>query len=285
MAGVDRESWDSYFIRMAEMVGTRSTCPRRHVGAVLVQDRRVRGTAYNGAPTRQPDCVQSGCLFDEHGRCRRALHAESNVLDQTTPEEQRAAVVYVTDRPCFSCAQRLANSEISEVIFLRPHDRDLQLVTEMMRLRGIRFRQYEPAGSLDRPAETTSRPAERRGAGGVVAKALCRDDHGRVLLVRRGDDDPVLPGVWELPGGRVRAGSDEAAVIDRALTCVGGARSVGGVRLRRDAAAGGQSVAFAVYDAVPATLSHSVLDETFLWADPADLPSPVSEITLAALRT
>jgi deoxycytidylate deaminase len=95
-----RKSWDHYFMDMAYMAATRATCPRRHVGAILVKDKKILGTAYNGSPAGTPDCYEDGCLMtetyeEENGqmvrkqRCIRTIHAEQNLLLFTDREDRQ----------------------------------------------------------------------------------------------------------------------------------------------------------------------------------------------------
>lgn len=158
-----RQSWDSYFMRMALEVATRATCRRRHVGAVLVQARSVRGTGYCGAPASAPDCLSEGCMLGPDGRCMRAIHAEANLMLQTTPLERAGATVYVTDRPCWDCAKLLANSGVAEIVFLRPHQRRLKDVQELMSATGIVLRQYSARTEIDLPRIAEPHAAERIG--------------------------------------------------------------------------------------------------------------------------
>ena len=76
-----RKSWEGYFIDIAQLVSTRATCPRASVGAVLVLDKRIVSTGYNGAPPNQPHCIDEGCLMEE-GHCQRVIHAEVNAIAQ-----------------------------------------------------------------------------------------------------------------------------------------------------------------------------------------------------------
>ena len=86
---MERPDWDEYFMRMAEVAETRSTCTRRKVGAVIVKDHRILATGYNGVPTGIQHCSQRGCLREElgvpsgqrHELCR-GLHAEQNAIIQ-----------------------------------------------------------------------------------------------------------------------------------------------------------------------------------------------------------
>jgi len=154
-----RKDWDTYFLDIAYMASTRSQCPRRHVGAVLVQGKKLLGTAYNGAPMGVPDCTEAGCMLVEEfeikeangqevvvkkQRCVRTIHAEQNLLLFTDRRDREGSVVYVTDQPCWTCANMLANSGVAEIIYHRPYPKDSDKVTEMMKQRGICFRRLEP---------------------------------------------------------------------------------------------------------------------------------------------
>lgn len=152
-----RKDWDTYFMDIAFMVSTRSRCPRRHVGAVLVQGKKLLGTAYNGAPMGVPDCSEAGCMIVEEfeppagqesgsgikvkQRCIRTIHAEQNLLLFTDRIDREGSVVYVTDQPCWTCANMLANSGIAEIVFHRIYQKDFDKVSALMEQRGIRFRQ------------------------------------------------------------------------------------------------------------------------------------------------
>lgn len=157
-----RKSWDHYFMDMAYMAATRATCPRRHVGAILVKDKKILGTAYNGSPAGAPDCYEEGCLIsetveEEHGvlvkkeRCVRTIHAEQNLLLFTDREDRQGATVYVTDQPCWTCTNMLANSGIVEIVYHRPYRKDHHRVTQLLRAKGIDLRhlkEYEAPQGL-----------------------------------------------------------------------------------------------------------------------------------------
>jgi dCMP deaminase len=161
----NRKSWDEYFLDMAYMAATRATCLRRHVGAVLTKDKKVLGTAYNGSPSQTPSCLDEGCLLvstyesdsaadsESHlnnepklvlkHHCIRTIHAEQNLLLFTDRSDREEASVYVTDQPCWSCANMLANSGVKEIVFHRPYTKDNEKVTQLMKTKGIIFRQLE----------------------------------------------------------------------------------------------------------------------------------------------
>lgn len=120
-----RPSWDDYFMRVAFLVCERSTCLRRRVGAVLVKDRQILATGYNGAPKNIPHCEITGCLREElgipsgqrHEICR-GLHAEQNVILQAASfgVSTKESILYITSTPCSICAKMIINAGIEEVI-------------------------------------------------------------------------------------------------------------------------------------------------------------------------
>ncbi|MUT66634.1 deaminase [Paenibacillus sp. NEAU-GSW1] len=158
----ERKDWDTYFMDIAYMVSTRSRCPRRHVGALLMQGKKLLGTAYNGAPMGVQDCSEAGCMIAEEWeaklidgkeqivkkqRCIRTIHAEQNLLLFTDPVNRDGSTVYVTDQPCWTCANMLANSGVKEIVFHRAYPKDGDKVTLLMKQKGIVFRglkDYEP---------------------------------------------------------------------------------------------------------------------------------------------
>jgi dCMP deaminase len=118
-----RKDWDNYFIDIAFQVAERSTCPRRRVGAVIVKDKRIKGTGYNGSPSGLAHCLDEGCLM-VNNHCIRTIHAEINALLECEPGERKGATIYVTDRPCAECAKCIINCGISRVVFARDYPTD-----------------------------------------------------------------------------------------------------------------------------------------------------------------
>ena len=125
-----RISWDEYFIKIATLVAERSTCRRHHVGAVVVKDKRILSTGYNGAPSGTKDCFELGCIRDEkdipsgerHEICR-AIHAEQNAVIQAALHGARIneATVYCTHSPCILCAKILVNANIKRFVTSRDY--------------------------------------------------------------------------------------------------------------------------------------------------------------------
>lgn len=116
--GQDRPSWDEYFMNIAFTVAERSTCDRAHVGAVIVRDRRILTTGYNGAPAGMPHCDEVGHLMVD-GHCVRTLHAEQNAIIQGALHGVNIAgsTIYVTHQPCLNCAKMIINAGIIHVVY------------------------------------------------------------------------------------------------------------------------------------------------------------------------
>lgn len=122
---INRPNWQEYFLEVAKLVSSRSTCLRRKVGAVLVKDKRILATGYNGAPSGLPHCDITGCLREKlhvpsgerHELCR-GLHAEQNVLLQAASYgvSVKESVLYITNSPCSICAKMIINAGIKEII-------------------------------------------------------------------------------------------------------------------------------------------------------------------------
>ncbi len=113
-----RVSWERYFMNLAVQAATRSTCPRKHVGAVIVRDKTVLSTGYNGSLRGAPHCDEVGCLM-ENGHCIRTVHAEANAIIQAARHGIRleGAEIYVTASPCFNCFKLIVNAGIRKIYY------------------------------------------------------------------------------------------------------------------------------------------------------------------------
>ena len=123
----ERPGWDEYFMEMAELTAKRSTCLRRQVGAVIVQDKHIIATGYNGGPRGLAHCgdLEGGCLRQQmgipsgqrHELCR-ALHAEQNAIIQaaTLGHSIEGATIYITNQPCIICAKMIINAGIRRIV-------------------------------------------------------------------------------------------------------------------------------------------------------------------------
>ncbi len=129
-----RPSWHEYFMSIAMLAATRSTCLRRQVGAVIVKDKKVLATGYNGAPSQLSHCLDVGCLREKlqipsgqrHELCR-AIHAEQNAIIQaaTSGISIKGGVLYSTTFPCILCAKMIINAGIREIYIADGYPDDL----------------------------------------------------------------------------------------------------------------------------------------------------------------
>jgi dCMP deaminase len=131
-----RKTWDEYFMSIADLVAERSTCMRRQVGAVIVKDKRVVATGYNGAPSRISHCIDVGCLRkqlnippgERHEICR-GTHAEQNAIIQaaTFGADITGSVIYTTHQPCFICTKMLINAHLSKIFYRKEYPDELAI--------------------------------------------------------------------------------------------------------------------------------------------------------------
>ena len=152
---MSRPDWEYYFMDIAGRVALRSTCPRRAVGAVIVKQKRILATGYNGAPSGMDHCTDVGCLMvDDH--CVRTLHAEQNAILQAAQfgVSTLEAEIYTTSSPCLNCAKMIINAGIQRVVYAGDYaDEDSQA---FMAQAGVALQRFEwPAGTTER--ESTER--------------------------------------------------------------------------------------------------------------------------------
>lgn len=129
-----RPCWDEYFMKITELVAERSTCLRRNTGVVIVKNKRILTTGYNGAPEGLKHCEEVGCLRDKlnipsgerHELCR-GLHAEQNAIIQAAKLGIciDSATVYVTNHPCFICAKMLINAGVKRIVYKKDYPDEL----------------------------------------------------------------------------------------------------------------------------------------------------------------
>jgi dCMP deaminase len=122
----DRPSWETYFMDIARLVARRSTCTRRAVGAIIVKDRRILSTGYNGAPSKVRHCMEVGCLREQmnipsgerHELCR-GIHAEQNAIIQAAYHgvSIKGSTLYCTNLPCAICAKMIINAGIVRILY------------------------------------------------------------------------------------------------------------------------------------------------------------------------
>jgi dCMP deaminase len=113
-----RVSWDEYFMNVARVVATRATCDRKHVGAVLVRDRTILSTGYNGSIRGLPHCTEAGHMMED-GHCVATVHAEANAIIQAAKNGVaiEGASIYTTASPCWPCFKLIANAGCRRIVF------------------------------------------------------------------------------------------------------------------------------------------------------------------------
>ena len=126
-----RPSWDQYFLTITRQVAERSTCLRAQVGAVIVRDKNILATGYNGAPAGLPHCLDVGCLVytsrtptgETEENCFRTIHAEINAIAQAAKNGAgiRDADIYITHTPCIHCFKVLINTGIKRIFYEKPY--------------------------------------------------------------------------------------------------------------------------------------------------------------------
>ncbi|HHO57530.1 MAG TPA: cytidine deaminase [Thermoplasmatales archaeon] len=143
-----RPSFDEYFMKIALLVATRSTCTRRHVGAVIVRDNHILSTGYNGPPKGAKHCDETGCIREQlniprgerHELCR-GLHAEQNAIIQAAVfgVSIKGGTIYTTNFPCSVCAKMIVNAELKELVYLEDYPDELS--REILKESNIKVRQ------------------------------------------------------------------------------------------------------------------------------------------------
>lgn len=153
---MQRPTWDEYFMKITHLVAERSTCLRRRVGAVIVREKRIISTGYNGAPKGLAHCLEIGCLREQRGipsgerheLCRGA-HAEQNAIIQAAGSGlgMEGATMYCTDSPCSTCAKMIINAGIRRLVLGKKYPDELS--ERMIEEAGIEtvYLDLEPAGS------------------------------------------------------------------------------------------------------------------------------------------
>lgn len=145
-----RPSWDEYFMDITRRVATRSTCLRRAVGAILVHDKRIIASGYNGGPSGLAHCLDIGCLREklgipsgqQHELCR-GIHAEQNAIIQAARYgvSIEGATLYCTTQPCTQCTKMLINAGITEIVYAEGYPDDL--ARKLLDESGIVVRRFE----------------------------------------------------------------------------------------------------------------------------------------------
>ncbi|MBW2452630.1 MAG: cytidine/deoxycytidylate deaminase family protein [Deltaproteobacteria bacterium] len=146
---MERPSWNDYFMDITQLVSRRSTCLRRQVGALMIKEKHILATGYNGTPSGIRHCAETGCLREQmnvpsgerHELCR-GLHAEQNAIIQAARHgiNLSGATLYCTNSPCIICTKMLINAGIRDVVYLDGYPDQLSL--DMLEEAGIKVVSY-----------------------------------------------------------------------------------------------------------------------------------------------
>lgn len=138
-----RPSWDDYFMAIARLIATRSTCERLQAGAVLVKDKRIVSTGYNGSPPNLPHCDDAGHLLED-GHCVRTIHAEHNALLQAAViggASTKDTTLYILYSPCIHCAKYIVAAGVKRVVVGKIYRN--QQVWEYLEKAGVKYDVYQ----------------------------------------------------------------------------------------------------------------------------------------------
>jgi len=147
-----RPSWDDYFMQLTRLVATRSTCLRRQIGAILVKDKRILATGYNGAPRGMKHCLEIGCIRDKMGipsgtrqEICRAVHSEQNAVIQCAVYgvSSEGSTMYITNQPCTICTKMLINAGIKRIVYENPYPDEFAI--SLLKESGVELVQWKPA--------------------------------------------------------------------------------------------------------------------------------------------
>jgi dCMP deaminase len=146
-----RLTWHQYFMTITRQVAERSTCNRAKVGAVIVRDKNILATGYNGAPTGMPHCTDVGCLIyqsktpngDIEENCFRTIHAEMNAIAQAAKNGStiKDASIYITHTPCIHCLKVLVNTGIKEIYYEIPYK--LHTLEEILQITRVQLEKVD----------------------------------------------------------------------------------------------------------------------------------------------
>jgi dCMP deaminase len=142
-----RMTWDQYFMEICSVVAQRSTCNRAAVGAVIVKERTILATGYNGSPAGLPHCTEVGCLIytstnpdgQTEENCFRTIHAEINAIAQAAKSGVSilGSDIYITHSPCIHCLKVLINTGIGRICYRKPYK--LEQTRDLVERSGVRM--------------------------------------------------------------------------------------------------------------------------------------------------
>ena len=148
-----RPGWDEYFMMAAKLIAVMATCPKLKVGTVIVKNRRIVASGFNGAPPGQAHCTEVGCLiFEEEGTsCRRVVHSEHNAVLQDSVNAQ-GGTLYTPYLPCIDCMKVVISAKVSEVVYeseYREYKERYQMSKQFAMEAGVKLRKMPEVKILD----------------------------------------------------------------------------------------------------------------------------------------
>jgi dCMP deaminase len=174
-----RKAWDQYFMDIAKQVSTRATCLRKQVGAVIVRDRTILSTGYNGSVKGMAHCTDVGCMMED-GHCVRTVHAEANAIIQAAKNgvNVSGATIYTTASPCWWCFKLIVNSGIEKIVFGELY-RDNRIKKFASEAQVVLVHAKEGEGGQGRPHQETAGGLHPKGEKAVRVRRVNRDRRER----------------------------------------------------------------------------------------------------------
>lgn len=141
-----RPSWDKYFLNMCDLVATRATCDRKHVGSVIVQGPHIVSVGYNGSLAGLDHCIDVGCDIEDN-HCVRVVHSEQNAICAAAKRgiALEGATIYCSLQPCWNCFKSIVSAGIKEIVYKDSYgssDRVLLTAQKLKQINGFTMRQY-----------------------------------------------------------------------------------------------------------------------------------------------
>lgn len=139
-----RQSWNEYFMNVATIVANRSTCPRKKVGCVIVKDKTIISTGYNGSLPKDPHCSDVGCYVQDH-HCIRTVHAETNAINQAAKNgvSLKGSTIYCNVEPCWYCYKNIISSGIIKIYFKEPYGNKSKIYKDSIKAKTVHRIQVE----------------------------------------------------------------------------------------------------------------------------------------------
>lgn len=185
-----RDDWDTYFMRIADLVSSRATCDRKHVGAVVVKNRRILTTGYNGSIPGTPHCDEAGHMMED-GHCVRTIHAEVNAVAQAASMgiSVKGATMYCNTLPCWNCFKTVVSAGITEIVWQSDYPAEGR--ARVLEAGRNVLRKFEPARRYRQQTIWVSELGELRR----VFDVLRNEDGTLIVRLEAQGEDKIFPEV------------------------------------------------------------------------------------------